>query len=205
MPFPPICNQRWPREKKIDTMNAMRVIVGLGNPGPEYEKTRHNAGFLFVDELARQFQLSWQMNKKCQAMIAKGEISYQGSTEDLCLVKPQTFMNASGQAVRAVLDYFYPEILIDEPQHLIVAHDDLDLEFGQVKLQKKGPKQHNGLLSLYQHLGFEDFWHLRFGVDSRAGQRSIPSADYVLLPMTSAELLTFKEAIKEAQRLILPV
>lgn len=182
----------------------MRVIVGLGNPGKEYEQTRHNAGFMFVDALAKRLQLPWKFEKKFTAQIAKGEIIYQGSTEDLCLIKPQTFMNNSGQAVRSVLDYFYPEILTQEPQHLVVAHDDLDLILGEYKLQKKGPKIHNGLLSLYQHLGFQDFWHLRLGIDTRHGERNIPPADYVLMKLSSAEQQQLEQVITSAISLILP-
>lgn len=182
----------------------MRIIVGLGNPGKNYQNTRHNAGFIFVDYLADLLQLSWKYEKKLQAKLARSEVIYQGSTEDLCLIKPETFMNLSGQAVRAALDYYYPDVLEEEPQHLVVAHDDLDLPLGEFKLQKKGPKVHNGLQSLYQHLGFDDFWHLRIGVDTREGMRTLPPADYVLMKMSPEEQKQLQESLKSAVSMILP-
>lgn len=183
----------------------MKIIVGLGNPGKEYQRSRHNAGFILVDFLAERLQLPFKAEKKFQVEMTKGEIIYRGDTEDLCLIKPQTFMNNSGQAVRAVLDYFYPDVLEEESNHLIVAHDDLDLALGDFKLQRgKGPKVHHGLQSLYQHLGTKDFWHLRLGIDNRQGIRDQAPADYVLQKMNNFELGQLDKAIEAALNELIP-
>lgn len=177
----------------------MQIIMGLGNPGKDYEQTRHNAGFALVDYLLEKFSLSLKFDKKFQAEYVKTEIIRNAVAEDLCLIKSTAFMNNSGQSLRAFLDYFYPEILEeDEGNHLIVAHDDLDLELGEFKLQKgKGPKVHNGLTSIYQQLGHKNFWHLRLGIDSRNGERNIPPSDYVLMKMAQAEQAKLQEVISK--------
>ncbi len=182
----------------------MKIIMGLGNPGKDYEETRHNAGFEMVDYLAKKFSLKFKFDKKFQAEYVKAEIIQNGVPEDICLIKPMTFMNNSGMALRSFLEYFYEEILDeDEGNHLIIAHDDLDLELGQFKLQKgKGPKIHNGLSSIYQHLGHKNFWHLRLGVDSRGGERNISPSDYVLMKMNSAEKDKLQNVIAEVVGLL---
>ncbi len=173
--------------------------MGLGNPGKDYEQTRHNAGFALVDHLAQKFSLALKFDKKFTASYVKTEIIRHAVAEDLCLIKSTAFMNNSGQSLRAFLAYFYPEILEeDEGNHLIVAHDDLDLELGEFKLQKgKGPKIHNGLASIYQQLGHKNFWHLRLGVDSRNGERSIAPSNYVLMKMLEAEQAKLQEVINK--------
>jgi PTH1 family peptidyl-tRNA hydrolase len=177
----------------------MKIIVGLGNPGAEYARTPHNAGFMLVDYLVEQFALPLRFDAKFKAAYAKGEVVRNGLAQDVFLIEPQTFMNESGVAVRALLDYFYKGILDeDEGNHLIVAHDDLDLPLGSFKLQKgKGPKVHNGLLSIYQHLGHKNFWHLRLGVDGRGADRSLPGRDYLLKPYDQADRDKMQESIKE--------
>jgi PTH1 family peptidyl-tRNA hydrolase len=178
----------------------MKIIMGLGNPGKDYEETRHNAGFAMVDFLAKKFSLTLKLDRKFQAEYIKAPIVRNGVTEDICLIKSIGFMNNSGVSLRAFLEYFYSNFLLDdESNHLIVAHDDLDLELGQFKLQKgKGPKVHNGLSSIYQHLGHKNFWHLRLGVDSRKGDRSINSSNYVLMKMVADERAELQKAISEA-------
>lgn len=178
--------------------------MGLGNPGKEYEETRHNAGFALVDFLAKKFNLTLKFDKKFQAEYVKAEIIKNGVAEDICLIKSMSFMNNSGASLRAFLDYYFDEILTeDEGNHLIVAHDDLDLELGQFKFQKgKGPKIHNGLLSIYKHLGHKNFWHLRLGIDSRGNNRNIPSSDYVLMKMTSEEKTVLNQTIAEVSELL---
>jgi len=161
----------------------MKIFVGLGNPGKEYQFSRHNAGFLFIDALAKKLDLDFKFEKKFNADLAS-------KRDDLFLLKPQTFMNRSGQSIRAFLDYLKIDLSspFTGPNDLIVVHDDLDLIFGSFKLQKaKGPKSHNGLQSVYEHLGNQDFWHLRIGIDSREGLRQIPPADYVLKNMSIKE------------------
>ncbi len=173
--------------------------MGLGNPGKEYEETRHNAGFALVEYLAKKFSLALKFDKKFQAEYVKAEIIKNGVAEDICLIKSMSFMNNSGVTLRAFLDYFFEEIIKeDEGHHLIVAHDDLDLELGQFKLQKgKGPKVHNGLSSIYQHLGHKNFWHLRLGIDSRNGERNISPSSYVLMKMNQEEKTKLQEVVTE--------
>jgi len=177
----------------------MKIIVGLGNPGKEYENTRHNAGFTFIDFLVQKFALDLKFDKKFNVEYVKTEIIQNGVAEDICLIKPMAFMNNSGITLRAFLDYFYAEVLEEtESNHLIVAHDDLDLDLGQFKLQKgKGPKVHNGLNSIYKHLGHKNFWHLRLGIDSRIGNRSIEPSNYVLMKMNQIDQEKLKKVITE--------
>lgn len=177
----------------------MKIIVGLGNPGKEYENTRHNAGFTFIDSLAKKLSLNLNFDKKFNAEYVKAEIIQNGVAEDVCLIKTMSFMNNSGITLRAFLSYFYTDILEeDEGNHLIIAHDDLDLDLGQFKLQKgKGPKVHNGLNSIYNHIGHKNFWHLRLGIDSRVGGRSIEPSSYVLMKMNQTEQKQLQEVISE--------
>lgn len=182
----------------------MKIIVGLGNPGSEYENTRHNAGFTLIDYLSKKYDLALKFDKKFNAEYVKGEITQNGVAQDVCLFRAMTFMNRSGQALRSFLAYFYEELLSeDEGNHLIVAHDDLDLELGQFKFQRgKGPKVHNGLNSIYESLAYKNFWHLRLGVDSRAGSRNIDPSSYVLMKMSHEEQAVLQKAIEEVSTLL---
>jgi len=160
----------------------MNFIVGLGNPGKEYDKSRHNLGFMLLDHLAQRWQLQFSVQKKCFAEIAKHNQTY--------LVKPQTFMNDSGRAVQAMTKYYadQADTSVAEYPNLFVAFDDLDLEVGQVKIQYgKGPKIHNGLTSIYDHLKTNQFWHVRIGADGRQGDRMIPPTQYVLSRFSAEE------------------
>ncbi len=171
----------------------MKIYVGLGNPGKKYQQTRHNAGFVFIDALAKELALNFKFEKKFNAELAS-------KRDDIFLIKPQTFMNNSGQALRAFLDYLKIDLTgpFIGPEDLIVIHDDLDLALGTYKFQKGiGPKDHNGLKSIYQHLGTKEFWHLRLGVDSRAGQRTVTPVDYVLQVMPTQEQAIFNKTIEE--------
>jgi PTH1 family peptidyl-tRNA hydrolase len=177
----------------------MWFIVGLGNPGSEYEQTRHNAGFKLVDfwsqaraQESGQALPAAKLQKKLQTIVTK--------QADWVFGKPQTFMNASGQAVRALLDFYVgfdhqsPSAQAEILRHLVVVHDDLDLEFGKCKLQfGRGPKIHNGLLSIYQHLGTQEFWHGRVGIDGRGTDRKLPAKNYVLLPWTVEEQMAWQQ------------
>lgn len=162
----------------------MKLIVGLGNKGEIYQNTRHNAGFLVIDKIAEMLgeKRSFTLSKKFEAEILK--------SKEVILMKPQTYMNNSGRAVRKVLDYYKFEI-----DDLIVIHDDLDLKLGQYKIMKGvGPKIHNGLNSVERDLGAKDFLRVRVGVDSRISGNSYGSgADYVLAKMDAAE----KEVIEK--------
>lgn len=159
----------------------MNLIIGLGNFEDKYLQTRHNAGFMFADHLQQQLSLpEFKNQQKFFSLLTK--------TSDLSIAKPTTYMNASGKAVAAIVNFY--DIPLDQ---VVIAHDDLDLETGSFKFQfGKGPKVHNGLSSIYQQLGSQEFWHLRIGVDSRQGDRSIPGSSYVLQQISAdeKELLT---------------
>lgn len=168
----------------------MKLIVGLGNIGNAYAFSRHNAGFLIVDELQKAYQMpEFKLFKKANADISK--------SEEMILVKPQTFMNASGFAVRGVIDFFLKSKKFDT-KNIFVIHDDLDIELGKYKIQfGKGPKVHNGLLSIYQHLQTKNIWHIRVGVDNRNGDRSLEPHLFVLKKMNNQELDQIKKVAAE--------
>lgn len=174
----------------------MNILVGLGNPGQKYVGTRHNLGFEVLDILVAQLGIQFSSSKKTLSEIAKF-----GSSALLC--KPHTFMNNSGQAVRALMEYYHLPIEAENP-NVFVVHDDLDLPLGSIKLQYgTGPKGHNGLLSLYEHLGSKMFWHLRLGVDNRGEQRNaIVPSEYVLQNFLSDEQSTVDQEISEAVALL---
>jgi len=134
----------------------IKLLVGLGNPGPEYEATRHNAGFWFVDAAARALKTTLAMDRSYQALVAR--TSFQG--EPLWLLEPQTFMNLSGTSVATLARFFK----IDAKEVLVV-HDELDLPPGEVKLKFGGSHAgHNGLRDIHAQLGTGDYWRLRLGV-----------------------------------------
>lgn len=166
----------------------MLYIVGLGNPGKEYERSRHNAGWIVLDEIAERLSLPpFSFNKKTHSNLVRSQA--------VTLVKPETYMNDSGRAVRAVFEYYENGVALDElVKSLYIVHDDLDLELGTYKIQLgTGPKVHNGLLSLYAHLQSEQFWHVRVGVDMRKGDRSMPGSAYVLQNFTAEEQTTLTD------------
>ncbi len=171
----------------------MQIVVGLGNPGKEYQSSRHNVGFMVLEALATKVGApDFQVADKFQAETAR-------AGRETWLVKPQTFMNDSGRAVHSLLT-FYKEM----PDHdgrfsqVLVVHDDLDIPLGSFKVQMgTGPKIHNGLLSLYQHLGTEQFWHVRVGVDNRGGDRSLPGHEYVLQTFRPDEREVLKGVIDQ--------
>ena len=134
----------------------VRLIIGLGNPGPEYETTRHNAGFWLADHLADDLKASFTMEKAFSAWVAKAR--FEG--EAVIIAKPTTFMNRSGQAAGALLR-FYKLV----PEQVLVLHDELDLLPGQVKLKRAGGHAgHNGLRDIQSAFSSPDFWRLRIGV-----------------------------------------
>jgi len=153
------------------------LVVGLGNPGRQYERTRHNVGWLVVDELARRLDGSWR--SKFSGRLA--EVRLDG--RKLALLKPETFMNDSGRSVGAAARFFKVD-----PEGLLVVHDDVDLEAGRLQARAGGGLGgHNGLRSLAQTLGTQDFQRLRIGVGrpGRGDRRSV--ADYVLAPFGADE------------------
>ena len=134
----------------------IKLFVGLGNPGPEYEATRHNAGFWWIDALAAELKLSLAPEKSCHALVTRTTVQGQ----PLWLMKPQTFMNLSGKSVSALARFFKIE-----PPEILVVHDELDLAPGQVKLKRGGGHAgHNGLRDIHAQLGSADYWRLRLGI-----------------------------------------
>lgn len=170
-------------------MSEIKLIVGLGNPGPQYDGTRHNAGFWWVDEFARAHQFAFKAESKFHGLTARGSV--QG--RELFLLKPQTFMNVSGRAVVAQA-HFYKIA----PQHILVVHDELDLPPGSAKLKLGGGHGgHNGLKDIIAHLGTRDFWRLRLGI-GHPGERCDVS-DYVLNAPRREEMELIGHAMRRAQ------
>ncbi len=134
----------------------IRLFVGLGNPGPEYESTRHNAGFWWLDEVARTLKTSLVMDRAYHGLV--GRCSVNGQT--VWLLKPQTFMNLCGKSVAALARFYKIE-----PHEILVAHDELDIVPGEAKLKLAGSHAgHNGLRDIHAQLGTDDYWRLRLGV-----------------------------------------
>ena len=134
----------------------IKLFVGLGNPGPEYESTRHNAGFWWIDALARELKVNLSMDKGYHAMLARTTV--HGQT--VWLLQPQTYMNLSGKSVGALARFFKIA-----PSEILVAHDELDIAPGQVKLKVGGSHAgHNGLRDIHAQLGSADYWRLRLGI-----------------------------------------
>jgi PTH1 family peptidyl-tRNA hydrolase len=159
-------------------MENLHLIVGLGNPGAKYARTRHNVGFQLVEQLAQRWRGTWTTEKKFQAKVAQAE----RDGRRVLLAQPQTFMNASGEAVGAMVTWFRAPLA-----HLLVAVDDADLPLGQIRLRPRGSSGgHHGLESIEKHLGSQEFARLRIGIGRTAdGKREI--TDYVLAPFSVAE------------------
>ncbi len=170
----------------------MFIIVGLGNPGKDYQNTRHNIGFDVIDALAESAGIS-VTEKKHKALIGKGIIDGQ----KVILVKPQTYMNLSGESVRDVIDYYK----IDEAQEMIVVSDDISLDVGMLRVRKKGSAGgHNGLKNIIQHLGHDTFMRIKMGVGEKP--KGYDLADYVLGHFTRDERKVMDEAAKTATEAI---
>lgn len=167
----------------------MKLIIGLGNPGKEYAKTRHNAGFMVLDALAKELSADFKFQKKFNAEIAQIKLE----DEDVVLLKPQTFMNLSGAPVRAVMDFYKIK-----PENIVVIHDDKDIMFGDVKYQTdRSAAGHNGIKSLIEHLGTQDFSRVRIGVAWQDKQKMGDTAEFVLHNFTKTELESLDEIVKE--------
>jgi len=165
----------------------LRIIVGLGNPGPEHQVTRHNAGFWFVDLLARRHGAEFRDYRKYSGEAAR--INFSG--QDLVLLKPTTYMNRSGLSVRQVCDFY--KVAADD---VLVAHDELDLPVGTVRLKHGGGHGgHNGLRDTIAHIG-ETFWRLRLGIGHPGNKADV--IDYVLTRAPRAEEDLIFEAVNMA-------
>jgi PTH1 family peptidyl-tRNA hydrolase len=160
----------------------IKLFAGLGNPGPSYEATRHNAGFWFVDAVARKLGVTLQPERGYQGLVARASV--QGHT--VWLLQPQTYMNASGQSVAALARFYKIE-----PAHILVAHDELDLPPGQAKLKLGGGHAgHNGLRDIHAQLGTDAYWRLRIGIGHPGIKAEV--ANWVLKKPAPAE----REAIE---------
>ena len=165
----------------------MKLIIGLGNPGERYEKTRHNVGFLTIDKLATQHNIL--LNKtKFKGLYGLGTIT----SEKVILLKPFTYMNLSGECIRPLMDYYQIKM-----EDMIVVYDDLDMPVGKIRLRTKGSAGgHNGLKSMIHHLGTQNFNRIRIGVDRpKHGEQII---DYVLGQLTKDEVVVIEEAINKS-------
>ena len=184
-----------------------QLIVGLGNPEPKYEKTRHNIGFEAVDTLANAWQLTWQQQRRFQGLIAEGSGS---GTSKVRLLKPLTYMNRSGQSVRAVTDWYKLS-----PQSILVIYDDMDLAVGRLRLRLSGSAGgQNGMKSIISHVGSQDFPRLRVGIGKSGPQKETVShvlgrfspdeaviISEVLHLVVEAVELSLKEGIEKAMSL----
>ena len=176
----------------------MKLIVGLGNPTKQYEITRHNAGFIILDEIQKVFSFTdFQINNKFEAEISEGKI--QG--EKIILIKPQTFMNNSGRALKKVMD-FYKILLAD----IFVIHDDLDIKLGEYKISEDSSSAgHNGVQHIIETFGVQKFKRIRIGIEGseKKKERVMTGSDFVLQNFSVEELAEIKAiAEKIAQEIL---
>jgi PTH1 family peptidyl-tRNA hydrolase len=174
----------------------IRLIVGLGNPGPEYELTRHNAGFWLVDQLADSLPACrLQRESRFNALVAKSSIRGQ----EVWLLEPQTYMNRSGQSVGALARFYKVN-----PDEVLVVHDELDLAPGVAKMKKGGSSGgHNGLKDITAALGTQDYWRLRIGIGHpRSLNLQQQVADFVLHRPRKEEQVLIEEAIEKSLRVL---
>lgn len=159
----------------------MKLIAALGNPGPTYQQTRHNAGFLALDNLLETAGLkSAQHKNDFDSILVKETIAEQ----ECLFVYPQTFMNESGRAISAIMKFY--KLTAND---LIVLHDEIDLPLGTIRLARNsGPAGHNGIKSIIEHIGTMDFRRIRIGIESRAEHRIPPTDAFVLQPFSKEEL-----------------
>ena len=162
----------------------MKLVAGLGNPGEEYFKNRHNTGFIIVDDFASKNGLSWENSSKFNAEIA--------ISKNFILAKPQTFMNNSGESVSKILSFYKIDI-----GNLLIIHDDVDLQFGEIKKQLGSSSAgHKGVESVIEKLGSQDFWRIRIGI-GRPEDKNIPTDDWVLQDFKEEELKKIKSISSE--------
>lgn len=170
----------------------MIIIAGLGNPGRDYENTRHNAGFMTIDVLSKKYGIDVS-EKKHKALIGKGVIEGQ----KVILAKPQTFMNASGESLRELTDYYKPDVETE----VIVIYDDITLDVGGLRVRKKGSAGgHNGMKSIIAHLGTEDFQRVRVGIGEKPARMDL--ADWVLGHFHKEDMDNLNDALEEASKAV---
>jgi PTH1 family peptidyl-tRNA hydrolase len=173
-------------------MQGIQLIVGLGNPGPQYEATRHNAGFWWVDQVAGEHGARLNAEGKFQGIAGRLK---QGDQETW-LLKPSTFMNASGRAVAAIANFYKIP-----PQAILVVHDELDLSPGTAKLKKGGGHGgHNGLKDIAAALGTPDFWRLRLGIGHPGERHEV--VNFVLKPPSRDEMHAIEQAMDSSTKIL---
>jgi PTH1 family peptidyl-tRNA hydrolase len=166
----------------------IRLIAGLGNPGPEHASTRHNAGFWFVDEVADRLKVSLSPERSYSGLATRANVGGR----PLWLLEPTTFMNLSGKSVAALARFFKIE-----PGEILVVHDELDLLPGQVKLKLGGSHAgHNGLKDIHAQLGSPDYWRLRIGIGHPGVKAQV--VDYVLKKPPADQRVEIQKAIEQA-------
>ncbi|MEA2109744.1 MAG: aminoacyl-tRNA hydrolase [Pseudomonadota bacterium] len=169
------------------------LVVGLGNPGKEYAETRHNFGFLALDSLSREMDVAFRYYSSLEAEVGVGEFLSQS----LVLAKPLTYMNLSGHAVAAVVKFFQ----LEDPQQVIVIHDDLDIPLGRMKIKSGGGAGgHKGVLSVIESLGTSDFLRIRLGIGLE--KRTLDVVDYVLTPFAIENQDVVQHALDEASKAV---
>ncbi len=165
----------------------IKLVVGLGNPGRQYEKTRHNAGFLFLEVLSMRFGGQWRLESAFSSVVSEVFVA----ADKVLLQKPQTYMNKSGGAVARLARYYKIR-----PEEILVIHDELDFDFGVVRLKKAGGHAgHNGLRDIIQQLGSRDFYRLRVGIGRPPTGWEV--ADYVLSALSAQELQEIEQQAED--------
>ena len=165
----------------------MKLIAGLGNIGDKYSFTRHNAGFMVLDKLALDNNFSFREENKLKCFLAK--------SGDIIYIKPTTFMNLSGEAVRAVMDYYKINV-----KDILIVYDDIALDLGRIRFRANGSDGgHNGIKSIIKHVGTKEFDRLKIGIGP---QPNIPSENFVLQNFPKEQLEELKEILKRADEAI---
>ena len=182
----------------------MKLIVGLGNPGEKYEKTRHNLGFLVVEKFLKDFESSsktvWEQNKKLKSDIVKIEWQpKKGKLQEIILAKPKTFMNDSGIAVSLISSFYKIS-----PEDVLTVHDEIDLPLGNMKIRfGGGTAGHKGVTSVMDKLGTDKFWRLRLGINSAGKDKKLRHVDKVVLTgFQRSEAGKARELVKRASKAI---
>lgn len=172
----------------------MHLIIGLGNPEEEYSNTRHNMGFNTINKLAEQYKIEVS-KKKFKGIYGVGTIE----KEKIILLKPQTYMNLSGESIREAIDFYKIK-----KEEIIIIYDDIDIESGIIKIRKKGgPGTHNGMKSVIQHIGTQEFTRVRIGIGSPENKEDL--INYVIGPIPEKEKLKLEEGAILAKDAIIEI
>ena len=178
------------RENKKEGGEKMKVVIGLGNPGKKYEKTRHNIGFIAVDSLRKKFNISDE-REKFQALVSEKNID----GEKVIFFKPQTFMNLSGNSVIEIINFYK----LDPKKDIIVIYDDMDLSFGDIRIREKGSSGgHNGIKSIISHIG-EEFIRIKCGI----GAKEKDAVEHVLGEFNQTEQKDLDEILEKINNCVI--